>query len=104
MSKRRKCLTELEITEMMENISDMDSETDFEGSERDTIIYSDCSDLEEFKDDISDINMPSTPKANISTWSTTIENLAQLPFKEITGLKVDSTIEEEIDFSLLIFF
>ncbi|GFS71846.1 hypothetical protein TNCV_3715171 [Trichonephila clavipes] len=71
MSKRRKFLTELEIEELMQNISDIDSETDSDSSDSDTIIYSDCSVHKESSEsnedeDISDISMPSTSKANTS--------------------------------------
>ncbi|GFS54061.1 hypothetical protein TNCV_3762521 [Trichonephila clavipes] len=41
--KYENSLTELEITEMKQNISDNDYKTDFDSSERETVIYSDCS-------------------------------------------------------------
>ncbi|KAF8786541.1 hypothetical protein HNY73_008239 [Argiope bruennichi] len=101
MSKRRKILTELEIAEMMQNISDIDSETDSDSdSDSDTIIYSDHKESSESCDDedITDICMPSTSKASTSPWSSTVENLTQLPFKAVPGLKVDDSVAEEIDF------
>ena len=41
MPKHRKCLTEHEIAEMMQNISDIDSDR----SDSDTMIYSDTSEI-----------------------------------------------------------
>nr|XP_042903779.1 piggyBac transposable element-derived protein 4-like [Parasteatoda tepidariorum] len=101
MSKRRKILTELEIEEIMQNISDNDSEIDSDSSDSDTIIYSDHKESSESNDDenISDICMPSTSKSSsTSAWSSTVQNLTLLPFKAVPGLKLDNSLEEEIDF------
>lgn len=67
MWKRRKCLTELGIAEIMQNISDIDSDTDSDSSNGDTIIYSDSSvykgsNESNDEEDISHISLPSASK------------------------------------------
>ncbi|GFT37273.1 piggyBac transposable element-derived protein 4 [Nephila pilipes] len=80
---------------MMQNISDTDSETDSDSSD-----YSVDKELYLFNDDedFSDACMPSTSRFFTSSWSSTIGNLVQLPFKALSGLKIDDSVEKEIDF------
>lgn len=69
----------------MQNISDIDSDTDSDSSNGDTIIYSDSSvykgsNESNDEEDISHISLPSASKWSTSLWSYTIEILPELPF------------------------